>query len=81
MRVALGHQPPARKAELGPPSTAYAQRVTHSESKGANTEQRETTSAINSHPVATSSRNPPVKAPPPLGDKNGHNFHVTLILL
>lgn len=53
----------------------------HSKSKGPDTEQRESTSAINSYPVATSSRDPPVKTPLPLSDENGHYFHVTLILL
>lgn len=57
------------------------QRVMHSKSKGPDTEQRESASAINSYLVATSSRDPPVKTPLPLSDENGHNFHVTLILL
>lgn len=41
----IGAPTSVRKAELGPPSAAYAQRVTHGESKGANAEQREVTSA------------------------------------
>lgn len=38
----------ARKGGLGPPPTAQQQRVTHSESKGADTEHRGTPPAINS---------------------------------
>lgn len=70
----------ARKGGLGPPSRAQQQRVTHSESKGADRAQGNST-CHQQHPVATSSRNPPVKTPLPLGDENGHNFHIALIFL
>jgi len=80
MRVALQQMAATsgRKADIGP---LTQQRVMHSESKGADAEQREPASAINGHPVANSCRNPPVKTPPPPSDENGHNFHITLISL
>lgn len=79
VRVAPWQMAPtsARKAGLGPPSSAQG----HSQSvQGADMEHKEATPAINRHPVATSSRNPPVQTPLPLGDENGHNFHIALIL-